>query len=92
MLILYSKKLKFFCIILLIFLPIIGSILNSSFLTMKSSNFLEVHLSSNGTPDVDLSSIPEIDYSDLNDLWYNPKIEMLIISPNNSEFIETLNL
>jgi len=90
MLILYSKKLKFFCIILLIFLPIIGSILNSSFLTMKSSNFLEVHLSSNGTPDVDLSSIPEIDYSDLNDLWYNPKIEMLIISPNNSEFIEIL--
>ncbi|KKL77085.1 hypothetical protein LCGC14_2038430, partial [marine sediment metagenome] len=34
-----------------------------------------------------LSFIPDIDYTTLNDQWYNPKIEMLIITPNNSEFI-----
>jgi hypothetical protein len=36
------------------------------------------------------SLIPDIDYSSLNDLWYNPKIEMLIISPNKTDFINAL--
>ncbi|UCD00966.1 MAG: hypothetical protein JSV23_08780 [Promethearchaeota archaeon] len=36
---------------------------------------------------VNLSFIPEIDYASLNDLWYNHKIEMLIITPNSSDFI-----
>ncbi len=90
MLIFYSKKLKFSSIILLIFLPIMGLFLNSSLLNMRASNTLEVHLSTNGYPEVDLSFIPGIDYSYLNDLWYNPKIEMLIISPNNTDFINAL--
>jgi len=82
--ILYSKKLKFSCIILLIFLPIVGLVLNSSFLNVRDSNILDVNLSTNGNPEVDLSFIPEIDYSLLNDQWYNHKIEMLIISPNDN--------
>jgi len=57
---------------------------------MRDSNSLEVNLSTNGNPEVDLSLIPEIDYSYLNDLWYNPKIEMLIISPNRTDFIDAL--
>jgi len=51
---------------------------------MNSSNSFEVNLSTSGNPEVDLSSIPEIDYTYLNNLWYNPKIEMLIISPNEN--------
>ncbi|MFX1380237.1 MAG: C25 family cysteine peptidase, partial [Promethearchaeota archaeon] len=30
------------------------------------------------------------DYSSLNDLWYNPKIEMLIITPDNQSFIDAV--
>ncbi|MFX1325491.1 MAG: C25 family cysteine peptidase, partial [Promethearchaeota archaeon] len=43
-----------------------------------------------GYSDVDLSFIPEIDYNSLDELWYNSKIEMLIISPNQSDFIDAL--
>ncbi|MBD3255993.1 MAG: hypothetical protein GF383_12935 [Candidatus Lokiarchaeota archaeon] len=32
-------------------------------------------------PEVDFSDLPSIDYDYLNDLWYNPKIEMLVIVP-----------
>ncbi|MBY8985193.1 MAG: hypothetical protein KGD65_09010 [Candidatus Lokiarchaeota archaeon] len=48
-------------------------------------------MSSNGSTEVDISLIPEINYNSLNDLWYNPKIEMLIISPNRSDFIDESN-
>jgi hypothetical protein len=74
----------------LIFLPLLGLFISSTFSDIESSNIFEVHLSINGTPEVDLSYIPEIDYNSLNELWYNPKIEMLIISPNNTDFINTL--
>jgi len=47
-------------------------------------------MSTNGTPDLDLSFIPEIDYNYLNDQWYNPKIEMLIITPDNANFINAV--
>jgi len=42
---------------------------------------------SNGYLNFSLSIIPEVDYASLNDLWYNPKIEMLIITPNKTDFI-----
>jgi len=57
---------------------------------MKSSNVFDLNLSTNGNPEVDLSFIPEINYNSLNDLWYNPKIEMLIISPENNEYLDAL--
>ncbi|MFX1242470.1 MAG: C25 family cysteine peptidase, partial [Promethearchaeota archaeon] len=34
--------------------------------------------------------LPDIDYTSLNDLWYNPKIEMLIITPDNQSFIDAV--
>ncbi len=39
---------------------------------------------------IELTDLPQIDYATLNDTWYNPKIEMLIISPNQSEFVDEL--
>lgn len=45
---------------------------------------------SNGYPDVDVSKLPNIDYDTLNDMWYNPKIEMLIITPNKTDFIDAI--
>ncbi|MFX1573246.1 MAG: C25 family cysteine peptidase [Promethearchaeota archaeon] len=60
---------------------------------MDNSNNLEfpgtdIDLSNNSK--VDLSLLPKIDYEVLNNLWYNPKIEMLIITPNRSDFINTI--
>ena len=40
--------------------------------------------------DFDLSVLPEIDYTSLNDIWYNPKIEMLIITPYNTAFMNAV--
>ena len=85
-----SKKFKYSLVSLLILLPIISLAFNSSFKTLQSSNSVNVNMSSNGSPEVDISLIPEINYNSLNDLWYNPKIEMLIISPNRQDFIDEL--
>ncbi|MFX1455094.1 MAG: C25 family cysteine peptidase [Promethearchaeota archaeon] len=40
--------------------------------------------------EVNISLIPDIDYNSLDDLWYDHKIEMLIISPNKTDFINAL--
>jgi hypothetical protein len=53
-------------------------------------NFSESSLSTNDYTEVDLSFIPEINYSSLNNLWYDPKVNMLIITKNDSNFINTL--
>jgi len=42
----------------------------------------------NGSLDINLSALPDIDYASLNESWYNPKIEMLIITPNDQNFID----
>ncbi|MFX0030840.1 MAG: C25 family cysteine peptidase [Candidatus Hermodarchaeota archaeon] len=39
---------------------------------------------------MDLSFIPEIDYNSLNEQWYDPKIEMLIITPDDISFIDAV--
>ncbi|MFX1299080.1 MAG: C25 family cysteine peptidase, partial [Promethearchaeota archaeon] len=41
----------------------------------------------NSDLNIDLSFLPDIDYTSINDTWYNPKIEMLIITPNKTDFI-----
>jgi hypothetical protein len=45
-----------------------------------------VNTSSNGYPEVNLSNIPDINYDSLNEQWYDPKIEMLIIYPEGKNF------
>jgi len=42
---------------------------------------------SNGIANLDL---PEIDFASLNDTWYDSPIEMIIIAPNQSDFIDVL--
>jgi hypothetical protein len=73
----------------MIFLTISGFLVNSS-LPLIYLDSSEEDISTSGYSDVDLSFIPEIDYNSLNELWYEPKIEMLIISPNQSDFIDAL--
>ena len=85
-----SKKFFYFSIIILSFLPIITfglfSVLSSSTF-LNSSKIIKL---SNIDLDIDNSMLPEIDYDTLNDVWYDSKIEMLIITPNRTDFIDAV--
>ena len=64
--------------------------LNFSSFGLDNSHPLDLNMSNNGDPELDLSFIPEIDYSSLNNQWYNPKVEMLIITPDDAGFINAV--
>ena len=84
------KKFIYFSIIVLTLFPLINLNSRVSFINTGDNRTSEKIRVSNGYLDVDLSIIPEIDYASLNDLWYNPKIEMLIITPNITGFIDAV--
>lgn len=86
----YLKKTILSCIILLILLPITGLSFNFLSTRFEISKSMELNASANGYTNVDLSIIPEIDYDTLNDTWYNAKIEMLIITPNDINYIDAV--
>ncbi len=44
----------------------------------------EINTSSDDVPDVDLSELPEIDYDEIINPWYDSKVEMLIVTPNQT--------
>lgn len=77
------KKIIKFLFIFYIFL--ISFPLNYNFDTIGTSkdNILNSPDSSYYFSSIDLSKIPEIDTN----IWYKPKVEMLIISPNDVDFI-----
>ncbi|MFW9972162.1 MAG: C25 family cysteine peptidase, partial [Candidatus Odinarchaeota archaeon] len=87
---LYLKKLIYLVIFFLAFSPLINIFL--SYKTFDTSVYYqpeELRIS-NGGLDINTSILPDINYSPLNDLWYKPKIEMLIITPNNQSFIDAV--
>ncbi len=84
------KKIIYFSIIVLTFLPLINLSLNFNLLNSGKDNISEKIRISIGNPNVDLSLLPDINYSSLNNIWYDPKIEMLIITPNNNDFINAV--
>jgi len=84
------KKIIYFSIIILTLLPLVSLNLNYSLVNSGENNISEGISLSNGDLDVDLSILPEINYTILNDLWYNPKIEMLIITPDDTDFINAV--
>ncbi|MFX0136578.1 MAG: hypothetical protein ACFFDN_23270, partial [Candidatus Hodarchaeota archaeon] len=84
------KKFIYFFIIVLALFPLINLNSSVSVINTGDNRTSEKIRVSNGYLDVDLSVIPEIDYASLNDLWYNPKIEMLIITLNITGFIDAV--
>ena len=82
-----SKILKYLILFFLLIIPFINLSFSYYSVGKEITKPLDLNISANEFSDVDLSFIPDIDYTNLNDRWYNPKIEMLIITPNNSEFI-----
>ncbi|MFX0000243.1 MAG: C25 family cysteine peptidase [Candidatus Hermodarchaeota archaeon] len=85
------KKFIYLTIFLLVFSPLISMFLSYNLVDTTDYSWSEDPKISNGTLDIDISIIPDIDYSSLNDLWYRPKIEMLIITPNRTDFINAVN-
>lgn len=87
---LFPKKFVYFFIILLIFSPLINIGFSLYFINTEVNNKFNNLRISSGVSDVDTSILPDIDYTSLNDAWYNPKIEMLIICPDNQSFIDAV--
>ncbi|KKL96989.1 hypothetical protein LCGC14_1838970 [marine sediment metagenome] len=85
-----SKLLKYLILFFLLLFPIINLSLSYFSRGLEISRTSDLNISSNGFEDVDLSFIPDIDYTSLNDQWYNHKIEMLIITPNNTDYINAV--
>ena len=85
-----SKLLKYLILFFLLLFPIINLSLSYFSRGFGISRTLVLNMSSIGSEEVDLSFIPDIDYTSLNDEWYNHKIEMIIITPNNSDFINAM--
>ena len=84
------KKYIYFSIIVLTLFPLVNFGLSYSFMSSGENHISEKIRLSNGYLNFSLSIIPEVDYASLNDLWYNPKIEMLIITPNKTDFIDAV--
>lgn len=83
-----SKKFILFLFIVLILIPVIPLNLKDSFKsTSRQNNIMNVKIAA--IPEIELSQLPDIDYSDLNAAWNNQRIEMLIIV-NDSSFVDAV--
>jgi len=82
-----KKYFYIFTILLIFFLPLS---LSYSFKNSDENSFSEKIRVSDGYSNVDVTFLPEINYTSLNNIWYNPKIEMLIITPNDTDFINAV--
>ncbi|MFW9819102.1 MAG: C25 family cysteine peptidase, partial [Candidatus Thorarchaeota archaeon] len=87
---LFPKKFICLFVFLIIFSPIFNIFQSVVLEDTKESYPIEKQRTSNGYGNNIVSSLPDIDYTSLNDCWYNPKIEMLIITPDNQTFIDAV--
>ena len=64
----------------------------SSFISSSVSDSPELNIihTSEEIPNIDLTQLPQIDYDSLNSQWYDSKIEMLIITPDNQSFVDAV--
>ncbi len=85
----FKISIHFFLVSFILF-PAMNLSLRYFFYDSNNLNYTKSISLSNGYPDVNMSKLPNIDYDTLNDMWYNPKIEMLIITPNKTDFIDAM--
>ncbi|MFX1308756.1 MAG: C25 family cysteine peptidase [Promethearchaeota archaeon] len=84
------KKFLYVTIFILVFLSPFYMNLTYNVITSGANKNSEEIRISDGNLSIDLSILPEIDYTSLNDLWYDPKIEMLIITPPRIDYINAV--
>ncbi|MFX1340475.1 MAG: C25 family cysteine peptidase [Promethearchaeota archaeon] len=79
-----SKKSCYLLFVLFIILPSV--ILNCSLFEGTISNsYIHINVLADNPPDVNMRKLPDIPYDELNEMWYDPKIEMLIITPDGNQ-------
>ncbi len=85
-----SRKVIYLAFIMFLLFPFTS--FNSLFFREYKLNYnICITALADDTPDVDMDELPDINYDILNELWYEPKIEMLIITPNGSQdFIDAV--
>jgi hypothetical protein len=79
----YSKKIIGTVFFFVFIFPLLIPIFNIYKTDVNHLNYSENISISGDISDIDLSVISEINYTALNTSWYEPKIEMLIIVPDN---------
>ena len=84
------KKFIYLGIIILIFTPSISFSIYYDSNNLREEITLENMKLANRNLNLDLSILPDNEFTSLNDLWYNPKIEMLIITPNITDYINAV--
>jgi len=84
------NKFMYIVILIIVFTPIIITSLPYNYINPRDKANIEKVKIANGDLNIDFSILPDIEYTALNDLWYNPKIEMLIITPNDQNFIDAV--
>jgi len=87
----FFKKIICASVIILFLFPLFALFIRDSYTDDPHYVSPEAIKLSNTDLDIDLSLLPEIDYTILNEIWFESKIEMLIITPNNTEFINAVN-
>ena len=83
-----SKKGIGFTFIIILIVPLLSSITISDENRSINLFYSNAINTSSDFNNVDLSVISEINYAALNSTWYDPKVEMLIIIPNDSAFYD----
>ena len=79
-----TKKVIYLFTLLLIISPL-ASFSYFMFESSRSNSRFITNVEANKKAQPNLSDLPDIPYSELNELWYEPKIEMLIISPEGNQ-------
>ena len=84
-----KKKKNISLIILILFIIVNLNFYIFSDNSIEANNYIKIEVSDD-LPNVDLSKLPKINYDALNESWYHQKIEMLIITPNNQDFVDAV--
>ncbi|MFX0011202.1 MAG: C25 family cysteine peptidase, partial [Candidatus Hermodarchaeota archaeon] len=85
-----SKNITFIVIISVFIIPTAYNVFNCNNLGTVIDKSVRNLPSSSTIPEIDINSeLPTINYQELNDLWYNQKVEMLIVI-NDSSYLDAV--
>ena len=85
-----SKKITIIIILSIFLIPITYNVINGNNLGIAIDKNVINLPSSSAIPEIDINSeLPTINYQELNSLWYNQKVEMLIVI-NDSSYLDAV--
>jgi len=87
---LFFKKSYLFLIVIFILFPIVIINIDFTFKNINKPYYPNVLHLSDEPPSFNCTLLPDINYDSLNAMWYDSKIEMLIITPDRTDFINAV--